>query len=147
MTCSYCGYTMDAATAQDACDGCPMSRGCTGLRCARCGWETPRPLETPRWMKALWGWLRPARVTPRADAVERLVELAPGERGRVTGIDTGEAGATRKLVALGLVPGARVAMERTDPLFVVRLGHSRFALDASIASAVRVERTHRAEAA
>ena len=51
MICSFCGYTFDPAEAQEACEACPLHRGCHLIRCPRCNYEMPPESK-------LLGWLR-----------------------------------------------------------------------------------------
>jgi DtxR family Mn-dependent transcriptional regulator len=70
--------------------------------------------------------------------VSALVDMHPGERGRVAYLHTGRHDLLRKLMALGLLPGASVELVRTFPSYVFRLGETEYAVDRDIAAAVYV---------
>ena len=68
----------------------------------------------------------------------RLTTLSEGEQGRVTCLeDPGSQGA-RTLAVLGILPGVELELLQRSPVFVFRIGHSEFALDAELAGQVRV---------
>ena len=67
-----------------------------------------------------------------------LASLAPGARATVRRLVAKDGGALRKLLALGLLPGVEVEVERRWPAMVVRRGYATVALDAELASTVIV---------
>lgn len=69
-----------------------------------------------------------------------LAMLEAGERGTVQRLAAASGAELRKLLALGLLPGAEVEVERRWPAIVVRMGHARLAVDAALAEAVLVGR-------
>jgi len=71
---------------------------------------------------------------------ETLGTLREGERAVVQRLATQSAGELRRLLALGLLPGVEVEVERVWPAIVVRLGFATVALDAALASGVVVGR-------
>ena len=87
---------------------------------------------------------RPVPAAARCDAVDcesvRLTALAEGERGRVTCLDEPGASAAATLAAMGVLPGAEVELVQRFPAFVFRIGYAEFAVDAGVASCVRVRR-------
>lgn len=70
----------------------------------------------------------------------RLTMLAEGERGRVTCLEAPGSTGAKKLMALGILPGVGVVLLQRAPVFVFRMGHGEFALDAGLAAQVRVRR-------
>ncbi len=70
--------------------------------------------------------------------VSSLVDMHPGERGTIAYLHTGRHDILRKLMALGLLPGAPVELIRTFPSYVFRLGETEYAVDRDIAAAVYV---------
>jgi ferrous iron transport protein A len=131
MTCSFCAAEIDEAAA--ACAGCSLGGGCRSVCCPGCGYKNP---EEPRIFARLRGWL-----AERAEARARTSTVAamrPGDRGTVTALDTGDAAQARKLVALGVVPGCEVELERRAPAFVLRLGRTSLAIDEALARSVVV---------
>jgi len=72
---------------------------------------------------------------------EPLQTLPSGRRAVVTHVSDRDAGRLRYLVALGLVPGARVIVHERAPFggpLTVGIGRKRVALDAGMAELVRV---------
>ena len=67
-----------------------------------------------------------------------LTTLSENARGRITCLDEGDAGALRKLVAMGVLPGADIVLLQRSPVFVFRLGYAEFAVDHGLAERVRV---------
>lgn len=70
-----------------------------------------------------------------------IAELRPGQGGRVVRLDPTEPARMAKLLALGILPGARVLLRRRFPCFLVQVGNSQFALDTAVARSVRVRPT------
>jgi Fe2+ transport system protein FeoA len=73
------------------------------------------------------------------DALE-LAALAVGERARVTCLVDPGGTATRRLAALGVLPGTQVLLVQRSPAIVFRMGHAELALDAALAAKVLVRR-------
>ncbi|MBI4542900.1 MAG: ferrous iron transport protein A [Gemmatimonadetes bacterium] len=71
---------------------------------------------------------------------ERLTLLEAGERRTIARLATRGSGDLRKLLALGLLPGTEVEVERRRPALVLRVGTARIALDSALAEAVIVSR-------
>jgi ferrous iron transport protein A len=67
-----------------------------------------------------------------------LASLAPGQRGTIRSLATKTPADLRKLLALGLLPGVALEVERRWPGFVLRMDLSTVALDAALAEAVIV---------
>ena len=70
--------------------------------------------------------------------VASLVDLEPGEGGRVAYLQAAEGSRLRELMSIGLLPGAPVKLLRKSPAHVLALGESEFALDEEMAKAVYV---------
>jgi hypothetical protein len=51
MHCDFCGLEFDPACTESGCDGCPLAKGCSRIRCPRCGYEMLPEAK-------LIGWLR-----------------------------------------------------------------------------------------
>ncbi len=41
MRCGFCGHEFEPTSAESACAGCPLVKGCRLVRCPRCGYEMP----------------------------------------------------------------------------------------------------------
>jgi len=50
MKCVFCGYEYSEDQAVCSCKGCPVSKGCSLMKCPNCGYETP---AEPGWLKKL----------------------------------------------------------------------------------------------
>lgn len=70
----------------------------------------------------------------------RLSALRPGQRGTVSCLESPGSVPTAKLLALGVLPGARVVLLQRYPGYVFRMGHSEVAVDAELARRIRVRR-------
>ncbi|MHB1318623.1 MAG: metal-dependent transcriptional regulator [Anaerolineae bacterium] len=74
--------------------------------------------------------------------VNRLIaplnELDPGQHGQVAYLRTDDPGRLQKLMAMGVLPGGKIALMRRSPAFVFECGYSQFAVDAEIAKDIYV---------
>ena len=75
------------------------------------------------------------------DPVRPLSRLRKGERGVVAYLKTHDAGQVQKLMAMGVLPGSPIRLDRTFPSFVFTVGYSQFAVDAGMADLILVRRT------
>ena len=80
------------------------------------------------------------RERPRGGAklVSRLIDLEPGEGGRIAYIATSDSARMRELMAIGAVPGMSAKLLRKFPAYVLMLAESQFAIDADMARAIYV---------
>lgn len=69
-----------------------------------------------------------------------LTALAANEGGVVTCLQEPESRASVKLAAMGVLPGTAVTLVQRYPAYVFRVGYSEFAVDAELASRIRVRR-------
>lgn len=69
-----------------------------------------------------------------------LASLAQGERATIRRLAAPAGADLRKLLALGLLPGVEIEVERRWPAMVVRIGFATVALDAGLAEGVVVSR-------
>jgi len=69
---------------------------------------------------------------------QSLSALGPGQRATVRRLAAGSPTDLRKLLALGLLPGVELEVERRWPAMVLRLDCATVALDAALAGAVLV---------
>lgn len=70
-----------------------------------------------------------------------LSALKPGEGGAIDHVHTEEAKTLQKLMAIGVLPGINIKLLRRFPSYVFQIGHSQFAVDEGIASAIFVRLT------
>ena len=86
----------------------------------------------------------PVPATDRCAAVDcdsvPLCTLALGERARVTCLEDPASPAARKLAALGILPGIDLVLVQRTPAFVLATGETELALDAALASRIRVRK-------
>lgn len=75
---------------------------------------------------------------PGGPAGTPLTQWPEGASLRVTGLSRVDSPATAHLVALGVVPGAVLTLVQRYPAFVVRMGHTEFALDRELAGRIHV---------
>lgn len=75
-----------------------------------------------------------------AQCVTTLDQINPGENATVVSLGVACPGHLRKLLAFGLLPGTRVKLVQSVPVFVVESGHTRVALDRDIARSILVRR-------
>ena len=71
---------------------------------------------------------------------ESLASLEVGAKATVRRLASPKGGDLRKLLALGVLPGVELEVERRWPAMVVRMGHATVALDAGLAEVVVVSR-------
>lgn len=80
------------------------------------------------------------------DSVGRLIaplsELEEGQAGEVAYIQMSNAGRLQKLIAMGVLPGGKIKLQRRSPSFVFECGYSQFAVDEEIAADVYVRLAH-----
>lgn len=69
-----------------------------------------------------------------------LTKLRVGEVGQVVFIASKSRGRLERLAGLGIVPGAMVKVQQTDPLPVVHVGEAELALDREVAKRIFVRR-------
>lgn len=67
-----------------------------------------------------------------------LVEMKPGQSGKIAYIQMQDPSRIQKLMAMGVLPGVPVHILRTFPSYVFEAGYSQFAVDADIASEIYV---------
>jgi DtxR family Mn-dependent transcriptional regulator len=70
--------------------------------------------------------------------VVKLHELHPGQRGTIAYLHSEDQSRLSKLLAMGVLPGAEIELQRRIPTFVFRVGFSQFAVDESVADSVFV---------
>ena len=75
------------------------------------------------------------------NTVTSLIELAPGEQGRITYIKPGSHSNLHQLLSFGLSPGVTVTVHRTSPAFCVRFENTELALDPEIVKNIFVWKT------
>ena len=77
-------------------------------------------------------------IAPALALPETLATLAVGARATVHRLASVSGADLRKLLALGVLPGVELEVERRWPAVVVRMGFATLALDAGLAEGVVV---------
>jgi DtxR family Mn-dependent transcriptional regulator len=81
------------------------------------------------------------RAETRVDQmVVPMSNLRQGESGAIAYVHTGDSDRLKKLMALGILPGESVTLQRRYPSFVFTVGQSRYAVDEGMAGAIYVKR-------
>ena len=81
------------------------------------------------------------RAETRVDQmVVPMSNLRQGESGAIAYVHTGDSERLKKLLALGILPGESVTLQRRYPSFVFTVGQSRYAVDEGMAAAIYVKR-------
>ncbi len=75
------------------------------------------------------------------NTVTSLIELVPGEQGRITYIKPGSHSNLHQLLSFGLNPGVTVTVHRTSPAFCVKFENTELALDPEIVKNIFVWKT------
>jgi Fe2+ transport system protein FeoA len=72
----------------------------------------------------------------------RLKDIEANERGTIAYLATEDEGRLRKLMAMGAMPGLKIAMIQKFPSYVFKVGETQFAIDEEMAEGiyVRLER-------
>ena len=73
--------------------------------------------------------------------VVSMNDLRQGETGAIAYVQTGDSDKLKKLMAMGILPGEPVTLERRFPSFVFSVGRSRYAIDEGMAAAIYVRRS------
>ncbi len=68
-----------------------------------------------------------------------LTALHVGEAGFVRDLHLHDHATAQKLLALGIVPGARLKVVQRFPTYVITIGFTQIAIDHHLARAIRVE--------
>lgn len=73
-----------------------------------------------------------------SQAVLPLRDMGPKDRGTIAYLATNDEGRLHKLMAMGALPGLRVAVVQKFPSYVFRVGQSQFAVDRELAEGIYV---------
>lgn len=148
VECGLCGRRFREDRAQPVCAGCPLARACRYVRCPHCGYENP---VEPAWIER--GRAREGRregggflrrlvaglgARRRVSAPGTLLELQPGERATVAGLEDPASAEGRALASLGVLPGVAVEVVQRYPAWIVRVDHAEIAFDDALAAGVRL---------
>ncbi|MFC1964091.1 metal-dependent transcriptional regulator [Chloroflexota bacterium] len=83
---------------------------------------------------------------PVSNLVSPLSRMNPGQRGRVAYVHAPQISQLQKMMAMGILPGAPIALVQSFPSYVFQVGQTQFAVDNEIADAIYVRLLHDEEA-
>ncbi|MFA5100887.1 MAG: metal-dependent transcriptional regulator [Candidatus Omnitrophota bacterium] len=70
--------------------------------------------------------------------VNSLNELAVGDRGKISYLNTQDSEVLKKLIAMGILPGNEIMLLHKFPSFVFEMNRSHFAVDADLARHIHI---------
>jgi len=73
--------------------------------------------------------------------ISPLAELESRDRGHIAYLQAKDAPQMRKLISIGAIPGVSISLVQKFPSYVFKIGHSQFAVDKELASAIYVRLT------
>jgi len=131
--CPLCSTDFSDAECHSA---CPMSKGCTMIRCPRCGYEF---VQSGRIVDMLRRWIRraPQPVPLPADMIP-VTDLPVGSSATVAHITPTEAGRLNRLASFGISAGSEVKLLARQPAVVLACGSSSVALEDEVAREIFV---------
>lgn len=129
--CPLCSTDFPDAECHSA---CPMSRGCTMVRCPHCGYEF---VESGRFVDMLKRWIRRA-PPPAPTGVVRITDLPVGSTAEVAKIATTSASRLSRLAAFGISSGSEIRLLARKPAVVVECGSSSVALEDEVGREIYV---------
>ena|ERR1043166_4669145 len=139
MHCPLCGFEFEKRDTACA-HSCPLGRLCKLVRCPNCQYEFPERPEAIGLLQRMFH--RPQPVPAHLDSIP-LPELNEGESTELVCLNCAHSSRRAALTIYGLVPGCRIVLQQKRPAFVVRIGETELALEASIAAEVYVKRLGR----
>jgi Fe2+ transport system protein FeoA len=131
--CPLCGTDFTGAECRSA---CPMSRGCSMIRCPHCGYEF---VESGRFADMLRRWIRrgPEKVAEAREVVP-VTDLAVGSSAPVAFITPSSASRLNRLASYGIAAGSEVRLIARRPAVVLACGSSSIAIEDDVAKEVFV---------
>jgi len=69
-----------------------------------------------------------------------VLSMKKGEKGIIRALDMSKPQRTRKLMALGILPGMQVGVIQRFPTWVLQVGNTQVALDDDCASCIMVDK-------
>ena len=135
--CPLCGTDFDGAQCHST---CPMSSGCTMVRCPHCNYEF---VESGRFTDMLLRWIRRAPAatctTPADNGTVAVSGMEIGSSAPVAFIKATSAARLNRLASYGIVPGTEVRLVSRRPAVVVECGSARVALEDEIGDEIFVQ--------
>lgn len=122
--CPLCGTDFSGAECHSA---CPMSRGCTMVRCPHCGYEF---VESGRLVDMLRRWIR--RGPAVVKGIVPVTDVPVGTSAEIAYITPRSAARLNRLASYGIVAGSEVRLLARRPAVVLGCGSSSVALEDDI---------------
>jgi len=129
--CPLCGVDFAGENCHAS---CPMARGCSMIRCPRCGYEF---VESGRFVDMLRRWIRRAPACPTADVV-RVIDLPVGATASITNVDSASAARLSRLASYGIASGSEVRLLARRPAVVLACGSASIAVEDDVAREIYV---------
>lgn len=134
--CPLCGTDFAGAECRSA---CPMSHGCTMIRCPQCGYEF---VESGRFADMLRRWIRRApkcsAPAQNAGGVASILDIPIGSSAPIAFITPNSATRLNRLASYGIVPGTEVRLISRRPAVVLACGSASVAIEDDIAREIYV---------
>ena len=132
--CPLCGTDFSGAECHGS---CPMSKGCTMVRCPHCAYEF---VESGRFTDMLLRWIRraPKCADPRPADAMPIIDMPVGSIASVLSITQTSGARLNRLASYGIVPGSEVRLVSRRPAVVLECGSASVALEDEIAQEIYV---------
>jgi Fe2+ transport system protein FeoA len=129
--CPLCGTDFENAECHSS---CPISKGCTMVRCPHCSYEF---VESGRFTDMLKRWIRRAPAVAPSGPMP-VTEMAVGSSATITFIAQTSASRLNRLASYGIVPGTEVSLVSRYPAVVLSCGPATVALEDEIGEEIFV---------
>ncbi len=133
--CPLCGTDFTGAECHSS---CPLSHGCTMVRCPVCTYEF---VESGRFVDMLRRWIRRApKCSGGLQPADHfpITDLPLGMSAPVVSIAPTSAARLNRLASYGIVPGSEVRLVSRRPAVVIECGSTSVALEDDIAREIYV---------
>lgn len=121
-------------TGEECHSSCPMARGCTMIRCPRCGYEF---VESGRFVDMLRRWIRRAPAPPLGDVVS-VIDLPVGATASIANVESTSAARLSRLASYGIAAGSEVRLLARRPTVVLACGSASVAVEDDVAREIYV---------
>lgn len=81
-----------------------------------------------------------SKFEPIKPLVSRLIDIEPGQEGKIVFISTKQGSRLHKLGSFGILPGTNIRLHQKQPSVVIQVGETEIALDNDIVSEIYVRR-------
>jgi Fe2+ transport system protein FeoA len=142
LKCAMCGFEYDSEQHR-ACASCPLQKGCDLVCCPVCGYQTVNLHKSvlARLADSLLSFSPRAARQPVKRVELTLADVPPGNRAMVGGfLDGLPIDRRAQLQAYGLIANDWVQVLQQAPVTVIQIHHTELALEAKLASQIKVER-------